>query len=132
MSLSEIRAEYERIRAQEREALFRRIEEAAALHPDFLSIAIRRREAALSVGSAVRMGHSAELAAQTAQVALAAIDEEEHALLRVIGLPEDYLTLRFQCELCRDTGYIGGRKTYALHLHAKASARSCEGDFTSR
>ena len=130
MSLPEIRAEYERIRAQEREALLRRIEEASALHPGFLSIAIRRRETALSVGSAVRKGHDAEQAAQAAQAALYALDEEERALLRVIGLPEDYLALHFQCELCRDTGYVGdARRTPCICMqkrmlaHARATSQ---------
>ncbi|MEL7604014.1 MAG: ATP-binding protein [Bacillota bacterium] len=107
MSLSEIHAEYERIRAQEREALCRRTEEAAYLHPGFLAIAQKRREAALSVGDAVRRGMNPEEAALAAQSLLSELDKEERALLRAVGLPENHLTLHYRCELCQDTGYVG-------------------------
>ncbi len=120
MSLAEIRVEYERIRAQEREALCRRIEEAAALHPGFLDITRRRREAALSTGMAIRRGLSAEEAAAQANTALRALDDEERVLLRTVGLPEDYLKLLYRCPLCRDTGYVGEtRRTPCICLQKK-------------
>lgn len=107
MSLAEIRTEYERIRAQEREALCRRIEQAAALHPGFLDITQRRRAAALSTGTAIRRGLSAEEAAAQANAALCALDDEERALLCAVGLPEDHLSLHYRCSICKDTGYVG-------------------------
>lgn len=36
--------------------------------------------------------------------------EERKALLAAGGFPADYLELSFDCPLCRDTGYIDGRK----------------------
>jgi DNA replication protein DnaC len=125
MSLSEIHAEYERIRAQEREALCRRTEEAAYLHPGFLAIAKKRREAALSVGDAVRRGMSPEEAALAAQSLLSDLDKEERALLGAVGLPENHLTLRYRCELCRDTGYVGApRRTPCICMQKKLLAQA--------
>lgn len=125
MSLSEVRAEYERIRAQEREALFCRTEEAASLHPGFLSIMQRRREAALSVGGAVRRGMSPEEAAAAAQSLLRELDKEERALLRSFGFPENHLTLHYRCELCHDTGYVGApRRTPCICMQKKLLAQA--------
>lgn len=125
MSLSEIQADYERIRAQEREALCRRTEEAAYLHPGFLTIAQKRREAALSVGDAVRRGVSPEDAAAAAQTLLFELDQEERTLLRAVGLPENHLTLHYRCELCQDTGYVGApRRTPCICMQKKLLAQA--------
>ena len=43
------------------------------------------------------------------------INAEIRALLRQAGLPEDELDLRYRCDKCRDTGYVGD-----------APARFCE------
>ncbi len=107
MSLAQMQAEYERIRNEERTALLKRTEEAYTLHPGFLSIAERRRAAALSVGEAIRHGMDAGEATKAANETLEQLLEEERALLFSVGLPEDYLTLRYRCKLCRDTGYTG-------------------------
>ena len=40
---------------------------------------------------------------------LAEIGGEKKALLLAAGLPEDYTEMRWNCPLCRDTGYIGTR-----------------------
>ncbi|HWR22175.1 MAG TPA: ATP-binding protein [Feifaniaceae bacterium] len=107
MSLAEIRAEYERIRQEERLALLSRTEEAYALHPGFLAIAERRRAAALTLGEAIRRGADAADAARAADAALNALQDEERALLFSLGLPGGYLTLHYRCAHCKDTGYVG-------------------------
>ncbi len=125
MSLSEIHAQYERIRAQEREALCRRTEEAAYLHPGFLAIAQKRRETALSVGEYVRRGMAPEEAAAVAQSLLAELDMEERVLLRAVGLPDNHLTLHYRCELCKDTGYVGSpRRTPCICMQKKLLAQA--------
>ncbi len=107
MSLAEIRAEYERVRQEERLALLRRTEEAYVRHPGFLAIAERRRAAALTLGGAIQRGADAAEAARAANDTLNRLQEEERALLYAVGLPEDYLTLNYRCGHCRDTGYVG-------------------------
>lgn len=38
------------------------------------------------------------------------ISEQKKRLLREHGYPEDYLDEKYECPLCRDTGYIGNQK----------------------
>ena len=42
--------------------------------------------------------------------AIADLSEERKCLLRAFGYPDDYLTLQYDCPLCRDTGYVGTEK----------------------
>lgn len=40
--------------------------------------------------------------------------EERRVLLKSGGYPADYLELRYECQDCRDTGYIDGRKCHCF------------------
>lgn len=45
---------------------------------------------------------------------LSDVKEGKKVLLRAKGLSENYLDMQYQCEDCRDTGYIGGEKCHCL------------------
>ena len=43
-----------------------------------------------------------------------ALQKERRALLRALGYPEDYTAVRYTCENCGDTGYVGVRMCTCL------------------
>ena len=43
-----------------------------------------------------------------------ALSKEKASLLRENGYPEDYLSMRYTCPDCKDTGYIGSSKCHCL------------------
>ena len=42
--------------------------------------------------------------------AIADLSEERTALLQIHGFPPDYLELKYDCPICKDTGYVENRK----------------------
>ena len=46
------------------------------------------------------------------------ISEQKKRLLREHGYPEDYLDEKYECPLCRDTGYIGNQKVYEYVINS--------------
>ena len=51
-----------------------------------------------------------------------ALQEEQSAILREAGLPEDYLEPPFQCPRCQDTGFDGGKRCACMEALLKAEA----------
>lgn len=43
-----------------------------------------------------------------------ALSKEKASLLRENGYPEDYLSMRYTCPDCKDTGYVGSNKCHCL------------------
>ena len=91
---------YARIRAEERAALERRVDDAFARSPQLRELDEARKKLFFDVGS--RAITPAEGMEQ-----LSAIAQHEAELLNSLGLPADTLTLHYRCEACQDTGYIG-------------------------
>lgn len=43
-----------------------------------------------------------------------ALSAEKASILRSNGYPEDYLAMRYTCDACKDTGYVGQKKCHCL------------------
>ncbi len=91
---------YYRIRAAERAALEGRVSDAYARAPQLVALDERRQRLVADVGAG-RIS-----AAEGCQM-LDDLSCQEQGILERLGLPKDYLTLHYQCEKCRDTGYVG-------------------------
>jgi DNA replication protein DnaC len=102
-----IRAEYETktFRAQaeadtRREELYACIPELRALDRSLSEFGLRIMKAALSEGDTER--HVAALRAENERV-----NRARKALLERNGFPADYSEPKYECDACRDTGYVG-------------------------
>ncbi len=91
---------YDRIRAEERAALERRVADAFARAPRLAEIDEQRRRVFGSVGART-------VSAGEGIASLQRLAEEEQAILLAQGLPADALSLHYRCKECRDTGYVG-------------------------
>lgn len=102
--------DYTRQRAVDEADMDARIAEACAREPRIA--ALREESAALALGT-MRSILTQDGAEQRAALANdmkrrgLAINAEIRGLLRGVGLPENQLELRFRCDKCRDTGYVG-------------------------
>ena len=102
--------EYEAQRQRNARELDARTAKICADHPEIA--ALREESAALAL-TAIR----SILAQQTPEARQAEADamkrrgreihEQTAALLKAAGLPEDALSMRYRCAVCRDTGYVG-------------------------
>ncbi len=64
----------------------------------------------LAVQQARRLLAGDQTAVRTLRAQAAAISEERRQLLAAAGFAPDHLEMRYDCELCRDTGYADGKK----------------------
>lgn len=103
----ELTIEYQRQREADERALEQRRQEAAARDPRIAELAdggasLLRRAARL----VLTQPEEAEQAVRRAKEQAAAQREELKRRLSACGLPADYLEMRYQCPICRDTGFI--------------------------
>ncbi len=108
---------YNDIQLLQRHAQEERIREACEKLPRLAEINAEVSAAALSEArrrlSGQEAGNGPSLDEKLTDLA-----EERRALLLSAGYPEDYLELRYNCPLCRDTGYVGGRKCVCFQKEA--------------
>lgn len=104
----EIMREYNRRQLHNKHLLDQHTKEAYGRIPrleeidhEIASLSMKKARSLLGVES----GESFDL-----ESAIADLSEERKCLLRAFGYPEDYLTLQYDCPLCRDTGYVGTEK----------------------
>lgn len=112
---------YDQIRAEEREALARRIDEARARAPRLLELDALRASLLRDVGAR-------RVTAADGKLRLEEIAAEERELLLSVGMPPDALSLRVRCELCGDAGYVGAqRRPCACRLLYREALLGAEG-----
>ena len=92
----------QRLLTQHREHAYARIPRLRELDAKAASTAAAMGKAALSGGVFRR---------EELKSALQKINQERSRLLKVSGLPEDYLTAQPECSLCNDTGFITDPQT---------------------
>lgn len=68
----------------------------------------------LSVESAMRLLEGDDSALAELKETLASLRHKKEKLLSEAGLPSDYLTPRYVCPDCKDTGYIGNQKCHCF------------------
>ena len=98
---TEIERIYDGIRRAERRAQAQRTETAYRRAPELAALEQERRDVFASA-AAKRLG------ADEAAERFSRLDARERKLLAQAGLPADTLSLHYRCEVCRDTGYVGG------------------------
>ena len=108
--MRELLAEYQARRAQNERELDQRAAEAGRRDPEIARIREESRELAFaSVREMMTLSGEAERRACAERMRQRGIfnNGEIRRRLRAAGLPEDYLQLKYRCERCRDTGYLG-------------------------
>lgn len=102
--------EYARQRAADEADQQARFAQAVAAQPRIAALRDESAALALDAMRGILSGQSAgERAAAAEQMKRRgqAINAEIRGLLKQAGLPEDQLNVRWRCEKCRDTGYVG-------------------------
>lgn len=101
----ELLYEYKQARRQAMEDCRIRTEKIRSEIPRLGEIAGLKRETAYNMGMEILTKGEAVRAACMEKLAL--LDREEAELLLQAGYPADYLSPRFRCGLCEDTGFVG-------------------------
>ena len=102
--------EYAAQRAADEADQARRIAEACAREPEIARLRAESTETAFGAMRSILSGATPEArvaAAQAMKQRGKAINAQIRALLLRAGLPEDALELKYRCDKCRDTGYVG-------------------------
>lgn len=104
--------EYENIRANNRAAQVRRIEEVYEKIPQMQdlnnstgSMAVLRYKESLKSGN---------ISMSNLKKDIEGIKNDKERLLLEAGFPKDYMEMRYDCVDCKDTGYIEGGKCHCL------------------
>ena len=100
----EIRREYELKRSRAAEECEKRRIELYAKEPELYALSEERRSLAFSFGRAKLEGREAD--ANEAYAAILALKAAEAGRLAALGLDEGYLSPRYECAKCKDTGYL--------------------------
>ncbi len=106
-AIQALEREYARQRAENEDARAERLSEARRLSP---AIAHLQGEIASALSEGARsmlLPGDARAAADALKARVGALSAEIHARLREVGLPPDYLDMRYRCRDCHDTGYVG-------------------------
>ena len=113
-SYNAIMREYENIRANNRAAQVRRIEEVYEKIPEMKelnnstgSVAVSRYKESLKSG---------RLSINDLKTDIDGIKNKKEELLLSAGFPKDYMEITYDCKDCKDTGYIDGKKCHCLQL----------------
>ena len=69
----------------------------------------------LSVNHARKLLDGDESALPALKEEIRKLSEQKKTLLLSAGFPADYLEPVYECEDCKDTGYIGNRKCHCFH-----------------
>ncbi len=102
--------EYARQRAQDEQDQQARVARACAARPEIAALREESAGLALSAMRSILSGQTREerqAVADHMKVRGREINARIRALLLEAGLPEDELALRYRCDRCRDTGYVG-------------------------
>lgn len=108
--IRQLQAEYQAQRVQNERELDQRIAEAGNLDPEIARLREENAELALSTLKRIMTIESVEerrIAAEQMKQRGIFNNHEIRRRLKEAGLREDYLELRFRCDICRDTGYVG-------------------------
>ena len=106
--LRDILREYDELQINHKESLLNREKEIFAKIPLIKElkdniISLLAKETKDIIGDPDK----AETSISYLQNEISHLKKREEELLRENGYPEDYLTLKYNCELCKDTGFVG-------------------------
>lgn len=108
----EIMAGYERQLAQDKRAQRKRIQEVHSRVPRYKEL--EDRTADLSAKAAIMAASGRKDEAVPILHELNRISDEKRKVLSDAGIPDGYLSIKYECPDCRDTGYVNGKKCHCL------------------
>lgn len=112
---------YARIRAEEHDALSRRIDDAFMRAPRLREIDRERSRLFSDLGAR-------RITAIVGKRRLGELSGEEQTILAALGLPPDALSLHVRCKQCNDTGYVGiNNKPCSCRLLHREALRGTDG-----
>ena len=106
----ELLNEYHARQAQNERELEQRVEEAARLDPEIARLREENRNLALdTIRRLLSITDEDVRRAEAERMKQRGIfnNGEIRRRLKALGLPEDHLELRYRCDICKDTGYVG-------------------------
>ena len=112
----EIMREYERRRENSRHTLEEHKREVWEKIPEYKEIEIRITDLAMECAGKVFDGDKEAISKMKTEIDRLTIRQAK--LLCENGFPEDFLTKKYDCADCRDTGYIDGVKCHCLKQRA--------------
>ena len=111
-SYNAIMREYENIRANNRAAQVRRIEEVYEKIPKMREL--NSSTGSLAVSRYKESLKSGEFSSTDLKKDIDSIKHKKEKLLKEAGFSTDYMDIRYDCNDCKDTGYIDGKKCHCL------------------
>ena len=116
-SYNEIMREYENIRANNRAAQVRRIEEVYKKIPQMKDL--NNSTGSMAVSRYKESLKSGKISMPDLKNDIDKIKKDKEKLLLDAGFPKDYMEISYNCEDCRDTGYIEGKKCHCLQARIR-------------
>ena len=98
---------YDEIREKNRAAQSARTEEIYWKIPEIIALDDETASRSLDAAKLRVADPDADLTSYQAE--MQRITARKHALLAASGYPADYLELRYDCQICKDTGFVEGR-----------------------
>ncbi len=123
--------EYEITRSRKRSERDRRVDEIYSRFPRLAEIKREKNIAgAANISSVLSNPSEADRLNAQLKQRLAELDAEKDRIIRENGIDPDFEQIRYECEKCRDTGFIGQKKCscYTKKLIEKAYTRSNLGE----
>ena len=100
--------QYDEKRDRHRHEMLEREEEIDRVIPEYRKLSDRVSSMSLSAARSRILDPQADISAYSEE--LERITGEKSSLLRRYGYPADYLDMKYDCELCRDTGFVDGAR----------------------
>ena len=101
--------EYDRIQAQERAKREERIDEVYQKIPELKTLDLAAGKLALESYLSIREKNDKKLLDKLSDN-IEEVKAKKLKLLRKYGFSDDYTELRYRCDLCKDTGFVDGKK----------------------
>lgn len=105
--------EYDKVRLEHKRQLDERIQEIYNKIPRIKEI--NDSISSVSVAGAKRMLLERTGSADDIKAQIEALSKEKASILRDNGYADDYLSMRYNCPTCKDTGYNGHKKCHCLN-----------------
>ena len=101
---------YEKIRDNETKALNNRKKEIEKLYPEISDIDNEIQKLSLKMSLSILRSSKANETLADYKDKITNLRAKKYELLVSKGYPQDYLTLHYRCNKCKDTGFIGQKK----------------------
>ncbi|MCR5747320.1 MAG: ATP-binding protein [Lachnospiraceae bacterium] len=108
----EIMTDYERQLAQDKREQRSRMQELYIRMPRYKDL--EHRTADISAEAAIKAASGLKAEASELIRELTRISEEKKQMLAAAGIPDDYISVQYRCNDCKDTGYVNGKRCHCL------------------